>query len=300
MNILKGKTLLAQRDSENDRRFSHNLSVIAGFGVGGVFFLIAYWNTFAWLWERAMAPDSYYSHAFLVPFVSGFLVWRERKSLRSISAEPSYWGLALIVLSVLIHLLSVLLNVFSTSGFSMLIFVSGLSLYFFGPRFTRRIWFPLAFLFFMIPLPMIALGGVALPMRDFATASGARIAESFGVPVVREGFHLHFLKASLLIDEPCSGLRSLMALMALGSVYAYLFEGALWKRLFLFLLAIPIALLANTVRVAVLVLAVSRYGSDVISGPLHELSGLMVFILALALLMTAGRLLHWPFNINRA
>jgi exosortase len=271
----------------------------AGFGTGIAFFLIAYWNTLVWLWERAMAPDSYYSHAFLVPFVSAFLIWRERKTLRETPLKSSSWGLALILFSILIHLLGVLLNVYSTSGFSIPILMFGLSLFFFGWVATRKIVFPLAFLFFMIPLPMAALGTVSLPMKTFATESGARIAELFGVPVVREGFQLHFPSASLLIDNPCSGLRSLIALMALGSVYAYLFPASLWKRISLFLLAIPIALLANTVRVTILVLAVSRLGVDVIDGPLHWLSGLMVFVLALALLMAAGKLLHWRYGENK-
>jgi exosortase A len=280
--------------SAKARRFPfQRVRTILGLGLGIIFFLIAYWNTFVWLWERSVEADSYYSHAFLIPLVSAFLIWRQRGELREVPVKPSTWGLWLIIAALCAHLLSVLLNVFFTSSFSILGLVFGLTLYFFGWPITRKIMFPLAFLVFMFPLPMAALGAVSLPLRTFATESGARIAELFGVPVVREGFQLIFPSSSLLIDNPCSGLRSLIALMALGSVYAYLFTGPLWKRLTLFLLSIPIAILANTVRVATLVLAVSRFGSGVINGPLHELSGLMVFVLALLLLMWAGKVLDW-------
>jgi exosortase len=160
--------------------------------------------------------------------------------------------------------------------------------------------FPLGFLVFMFPLPSAALGAISFPMKIFATESGARMAELFGVPVVREGFQLHFPSSSLLIGNPCSGLRSLIALMALGSLYAYVAGGPMWKRAALFLLAIPIAILANIARVGMLVFAVYHFGSDVARGPLHDASGFLVFFVALSLLMGAGRLLEWKSGENEA
>jgi exosortase len=288
------------KSSSPSRLASLQVATILSLGLGAAFFLIAYWNTLCWLWERSVEADSYYSHAFLIPLVSGFLIWRKRAELGEVPARSSTWGLWLIIASLLGHMLSVLLNVFFTSGFSILGLVFGLSLYLFGWPLTRRILFPLAFLVFMFPLPMAALGAVAFPMKVFATESGARMAELFGVPVVREGFQLHFPSSSLLIGNPCSGLRSLIALMALGSLYAYVAGGPLWKRAVLFLFAIPIAILANIGRVGMLVFAVYYLGSGVAKGPLHDASGFLVFFVALLLLMAAGRLLEWKSSENKA
>ena len=130
-------------------------------------------------------------------------------------------------------------------------------------------------------------------MKIFATWCGAEIVSLLGIPVVREGFQLHFISSSLVIGNPCSGLRSLLALMALGSLFAHLYKGALWKRLVLFAATIPIALFSNILRVTALSLVAGHYGSDAATGIVHDVSGIFVFVIALVLLFGLGRLLEW-------
>jgi len=265
------------------------IGLVAGLGLLG----IAYWRTFVWLWERATAPDSYYSHAFLIPFISGYLIWRRRESFSRSPFWSSMWGLPLILSALGIHLLSILLDVYFTSGFSILLLVFGLSLYLLGRPITRELLFPLGFLVFMFPLPSAALGAVSVPMKLLATKCGAGIVELFGIPVVREGFQLHFSNTSLLIGNPCSGLRSLISFMALGSIFAHFLKGPLWKKFLLFVISIPIALLSNVARVTMLSLVAHRFGSDAATGSFHDLSGIFVFVIALSLLLVTGRVLEW-------
>jgi len=262
-------------------------------GAGVVLFCVAYWPTFVWLNERAWAADSYYSHAFLVPLVSAVLIWIERKELAKCPIGSSRIGLALIAAALVGHILSVLAYVNFTSGFSILVLVVGLSLYLFGTAISRKIWFPLAFLIFMFPLPLAVLGAVSLPMKLFATKAGAGILDLMGIAVVQEGFKLQFTSASLVVGNPCSGLRSLIALLALGALIAYLFKVSVPRKMVLVMLSVPFAILSNITRVTLLGVTAHFFGSEAATGFAHDLSGGLVFFVALILLLTAARMLEW-------
>jgi exosortase len=235
----------------------------------------------------------------LIPFISAYLIWQRRKVFH-LPFKPSSAGLILILGALGVHVLSVLLNVYFSSGFSMVFFSFGLFLYLFGWEVTRQLLFPLGFLFFMTPPPMAAEGALALPMKVFATQAGASVLELLGVPVVREGFQLYFPSAMLIIGNPCSGLRSLIALMALGSLFAYFYDARLWKRVLLFAATIPIAVASNIARVIMLSLIASKYGSGAATGFFHDLSGILVFAVALALLAGVREILEWNYLRNAA
>jgi len=262
-------------------------------GAGVALFFVAYWPTFVWLNERAWAADSYYSHAFLIPLVSALLIWLKRKELVECPIGSSRIGLVLIVAALAGHILSVLAYVNFTSGFTIQVLVVGLSLYLFGTAITRKIWFPLAFLIFMVPLPLAVLGAVSLPMKLFATKAGAAILDLMGIAVVQEGFKLQFTSASLVVGNPCSGLRSLIALLALGTLIAYLFKVSVPRKIVLVVLSIPFAVLSNISRVTLLGLTAQFFGSDAATGFAHDLSGGLVFFVALILLLAAARMLEW-------
>jgi len=281
------------------------------------FIIIIYFSTFVWLYERYTATDTYYSHGFLVPLVTAFLIWQKRKELKKIKRQfnPSQksleaysprdechiafsaqeeasdfsprsftsFGLALIILALLIHFASVIAGVFFMSGFSILLLVFGISLYLFGKEITKKISFPLSFLIFMFPLPLVAINAVSFPMRMFVTKSSVFILNIFtNIPVKREGFQILFPKGSLVVENPCSGLRSLIVMLALGSIFAYLLKSSIFKKIILFLLAFPIALVSNLIRVILLCLAVYTYGSQKIMGFFHEFTGYLVFVIAFA------------------
>lgn len=267
------------------------------------FFFATYWKTFAWLWERAFAPDSYYSHAVLVPFISGYLVWQRRDVLSQTPPARSLYGLVIIILALVAHLASVMLDVYFTSGFSIAALLFGLTLYLFGWPVTRQLLFPLGFLLFMFPLPAAALSAVSVPMKLFATKAGAAAMGLVGVPVIQEGYQLHFNSGSLVIGNPCSGLRSLIALMALGSLFAYFYDAPMWKRIALFLASVPAAIFSNVARVILLSLVVSSFGSEGAAGLFHDVSGFLVFAIALGMLFGTGKLLkgatdHTDKNIS--
>ena len=246
-----------------------------------VLMILLYHSTFIWLYERYVSADSYYSHGFLIPFVTGGLIWLKRKELKNINWKGSFLGLILIIFALSIHLLSILTEVFFVSGFSILFLVFGISLFLYGKEITKKILFPLSFLIFMFPVPLVAINAISFPMKMFATKSAVYILKgALHIPMRNEGFQIFFPDASLIIGNPCSGLRSLISMLALGSIFAYFLKSSMPKKILLFSLAMPIALASNLIRVILLCLGVFIYGNQMAKGFFHDFTGYLVFIIA--------------------
>lgn len=240
-----------------------------------------YHSTFLWLYERYISADSYYSHGFIVPFVTVFLIWLKRRQLRLTAWNYSFPGAVLILCSLSAHIISIFAQTFFLSGFSFIFLIFGICLFLFGKEITKNIIFPLAFLIFMIPLPLVAINAVSFPMKMFVTKSVVLILKTFmNLPITNEGFQIFFPRGSLIVENPCSGLRSLITMLALGSIFAYLSKESMPKRILLFLLAFPIAIFSNMIRVILLCLAVFIYGNKMSEGFFHDFSGYLVFIIA--------------------
>lgn len=255
-------------------------------------FLLAYFPVLLWMWDRWFSPDSYYSHGILIPFVVGYLIWQKKEILRECRREPSVWGLRLVVLGLLIHLASSLVRVYFTSAFSMLIVLVGIILYFFGPRFLRQILFPIGFLFFMIPLPLLLVVSLSFNMKLVAAEISQRILNAMGLEAMRSGSVIKLSHAQIIVDDICSGLRSLISLAALGSLFAYWLKGPLYKRLLLFVLTIPIAVITNICRIVILSSIAEIWGPQYTIGFVHTLAGFMVFALAFMMLLAASRMIE--------
>jgi len=254
---------------------------------------ITYQSTIIWMAERFTRTDSYYSHGFLVPVVTAYLIWLKKEELAGIKRMPSLWGLVLIVFGLLLHVASTLAEVFFVSGFSIFFVVCGLSLFLYGKEITRKISFPLLFLLFMFPLPLVTINDISFQLKMFVTNIAVQTLEKFtSIPLKREGFHIYFPNASLTVGNPCSGLRSLIAMLALGSVFAYLLRAKIWKKAILFVLAVPIALFSNYLRVIVLCFAAFIYGNKAIQGFFHDMTGYLVFVIAFVLLWASFRFLE--------
>jgi len=257
-------------------------------------FVYAFHGTFLWLYERYTNPDSHYSHGFLIPLITGYLIWRKRDELKNTVLSNSRIGLVLIVLALLIHIGSIWTHVFFTSGFSILLLLVGIILYLFGPEFTKKISFPLGFLIFMFPLPMGAISVFSFPLKLMVANLGTSLLSLFGFPIFREGAIVHLARTTLTIDDPCSGIRSLISLLALGALMAYISNVGLLKKVTLFVSAIPIAILTNVLRVCALILAANWLGSQWAMPEhwFHTASGMGVFGISMVLIFLTMRALE--------
>ena len=257
--------------------------------------LLCYHTTLAWMLQRWGGVDSYYSHGYLVPFISGYLIWLKRRELKQIPPSSSMLGLCLIIFAVFLHLLGTVLYVFSLSGFSIFFLILGSVLFLFGKEFTKVILFPLIFLIFMFPLPLAFLSLITFPLKILVAKAGVAVVNLLGVPVLRNGFDITIPGGNLVVGNPCSGLRSLIAFLALGAVMAYLTDMSPSRKLILFLSSVPIAILSNAIRVPALILISHFYGLDAASpeSVWHNATGMLVFILGFILLMGFSRVLQW-------
>jgi len=254
-------------------------------------FIYVYHGTFQWLYERYTNPDSHYSHGFLIPLISGYLIWMKRDQLKNTVPSSSKIGLVLIALALLIHIGSVWTHIFFTSGFSILLFFVGLSLYLFGIEWTKRISFPLGFLVFMFPLPMGAIAAFSFPLKLMVSNLAASFLNLFGLPIFREGAVVHLARTTLTIDDPCSGIRSLISLLALGALIAYISKTSILRKGILFISAIPIAIFTNVLRVCALILAANWLGSQWAMPEhwFHTASGMGVFGISMILIFLTMR-----------
>jgi exosortase len=234
-------------------------------------------------------PD--YSHGFLVPFLSAYFVWERRGKLMALPAVPSFWGIGLLGFGLLMLFIGTVGAELYTQRTSLIVVLAGLVLLVLGREFLRVLAFPIAFLLFMVPLPAIVVNLVAFPLQMFAAKTAAFCLYNFGIPVLREGNLILLSGTTLEVAEACSGIRSLQALLALGTVYAYFGLSGMWRRWVLVLLSIPIAIAANAFRVTGTGLLAHYWGAEAAEGFYHTFSGLMIFGVAFLLLLGAGAVL---------
>jgi len=234
-------------------------------------------------------PD--YSHGFLVPFLSMYFLWERWGNLKKSAIRPSPWGVGLLGFGLCMLMVGVIGAELYTQRVSFIVVLAGLVLLLFGWEYLWMVSFPIAFLIFMVPLPTIVVNSIAFPLQLFAAKTATFCLFSLGIPALREGNLIALAGMTLEVNEACSGLRSLLALLALGTVYGYISQKDLWKRWMLVLLSIPIAIIANAVRVSGTGILAYVWGVEVAQGFYHLFEGWVVFVVAFILLFGCGSLL---------
>jgi len=252
-----------------------------------------YRSTFGWMAERWSSEGSPYSHGALIPFLSAFLLFLALRGGERLETAPRpVLGMAVLFLGLLLHAGSLLVRIHFTSGISLLMVVAGLVLAVFGMPLLRRAALPILFLGFMVPLPLVTLARASLELKILATWLGASLLHLVGVDVVVDGAVLLFSGDKLIIGEACSGLRSLIALVAFSVLLARLAPISMPRKAALVVSSVPIAVLANAGRILFLGVVTARWGSSAIRGFVHDVSGLLIYVLALVLLFVVERLLR--------
>lgn len=258
----------------------------------GIFTMTAYIPTFIWMYERWTTTDTYYSHGFLVPFVSAFIIWLKRSELKKLTPHPSSKGWLFFLAGILLHTLSVLFKVSFSSGFALMLILPGIILLTLGNDYFCALSFPVFFLAFMIPLPEVAIVNLSFRLKIFAAQISAFIINAIGVHATREGSIIKTAHAQLMVEDPCSGIRSLIALIALGALMAYFSNLSKFKKVILFISSIPIAIATNIIRIVALSLASEIYGEKSATGIFHDTMGILVFVFAFLGLLLVNKLLE--------
>ncbi|MGN6370176.1 MAG: exosortase/archaeosortase family protein [Phycisphaerae bacterium] len=253
--------------------------------------------TIARMWERWHVSTGYYSHGPLVLPISLVAAWIiiRRNGLPMHSTRSSR-VIALVVLvgSLLIHLASMYARVIFVSGFMMLPILAAFVLYLGGWPMLRRLWFPIAFLAFMVPLPDLTIYNINFHLKIFAAQASTAAVNAVGIPAYLKGSDI-FLQGGkqLTVEDACSGLRSLISLVAFATLFTYACRLRGYKRLLLLLSAVPIAVAANVVRIAVLTIVANDYSVALATpgGWAHDMMGFVVFVIAFCIMFTLESLL---------
>ena len=233
--------------------------------------------------------DPNYGHGFFVPLFSGYILWHQRERWTKSEIEPSNFGLLVMLGAVALLFIGSLGAELFTSRFSLLVLIAGIILFLAGWKMLRAVVFPLAFLIFMIPIPVIIYNQITFPLQLIASRLATVWLEVVGVPVLRDGNVLVLSNFSLEVAEACSGIRSLMSLIALAVAYGHLAEPRRWVRYVLVVLMVPSAIVTNAMRIMGAGVLAHKFGPQAAEGFLHQFSGWVVFLATLVLIF----LCHW-------
>ncbi len=258
-------------------------------------------SAFNWMfsyWNSEVAFDGTdYSHGYLIPFVSLGVLWLRRNELAAARKYISGWGLAVVVLALVLHWLGAKAQQTRLSLFSLILLSWGVPFYFYGWQVAKQLIFPCAYLIFCIPLNF--LDTLSFPLRMFAAWASTGILNGVGIAAERSGSAIYSAAGggfSFDVADPCSGIRSLLAMTALTAVYAYLTQKTLLKKWILFVCAIPLAIIGNMARVATIALVAQAFGEQLALTLYHDYSGYVVFGVAIGCMVAIGSALNTDYR----
>ncbi|HEY7095816.1 MAG TPA: exosortase A [Terriglobales bacterium] len=243
--------------------------------------------------------DPNFSHGFFVPAFSVFLVWQAKPRLAQIPARPSWWGLPIVILALLTLVVGVLGAELFLSRVSLILLIAGLIVFFLGWDFFRAVLFPWAFLFLMVPIPAIVFNQITFPLQLLASKFASTLLQLMGVPVLREGNVINLPAMPLQVAEACSGIRSLMSLATLAIIYGAVMEPRKLVRVLLALASVPIAVVANSLRIVGTGLLVQYWDPDKAEGFFHAFSGWLIFVVSLLMLFFLHSVLNSMFGTRK-
>jgi exosortase len=253
-------------------------------------FVVLYYGALCTL-VKDWSEDPNFSHGFIVPLVSGFIIWKERANLRMTVSKSANAGLLVIFLSMVLFVVGDVGAERFTRNLSLVLTIAGLFYLYLGGEAIRKFWFPIVYLLFMIPIPAILWNQAAFPMQLLASRISFNVVQALDVSVIREGNILLLPSITLEVVDACSGIRSLTSLLALSAAFAYFSGLRAPYKWWLFGSAVPIAVGANAFRLSATAVIAEIIGPEIAMGFLHELSGILVFLIALFALGLTNRLL---------
>ena len=253
-------------------------------------FTVLYYDVISKMVSIWMSDDNY-SHGFFIPLITAYLLWEDRRRLAASEVAPVNWGMLFLIGSLCFYILAYVGAELFSLRFSMIMVILSSSVFVFGWHFTRLIFLPVLYLLFMMPFPAIIWDKIAFPLKLFATGVSVSVIQMLGIPVYGEGNIIHLSNTVLEVVDACSGLRSLLSLLALTAAFALMTNLIKWKKAVLFISAVPIAVALNIVRLTMTAILAQYYGPQIAEGFLHDMSGIFVFVVALVVVIFEYRLL---------
>ena len=243
-----------------------------------VMFLPTYYNLATTIWQSEAQ-----AHGPIVLAIVLWLVWKDRAALADFGQKKNpVIGSILLAFGLLLYVIGHSQDIYNFEVGAQIPLLLGVMLITYGAGVTKKFWFPLMFLAFLVPLPQFVIDTLTGPLKQQVSALVENILYLFGYPIARSGVTLSIGPYQLLVADACSGLNSIFSLGALGLFYTYLVKRKNWIHNAILVASIlPIAFFANVVRVVLLVLITYHFGDEVGQGFAHKAAGLVLFFAAL-------------------
>jgi exosortase len=232
--------------------------------------------------------SEYYSHIALIPLVSIYLIFQERKEIFAKQNYSFFRGILLLSIGVILYLVGRIIGIqlekndyASLIMLSVVIFINGAFILFYGLQAFRAALFPLLFLIFVIPIPAVLMDHIIYFLQVGSTEFTNLLFMISGVPFVRDGFAFNLPNVSIEVAKQCSGIRSGLALFITALLAGHLFLKSNWRKFILVLCSIPIAMFKNGIRIVTLSLLGNYVDPRILSSSLHKDGGIPFFILGL-------------------
>jgi EpsI family protein len=236
-----------------------------------------------------------FSYGFLIPFIFLYLLWEEREAFRDPLIGPSPWGALSFLGALSIGLLGKALGEPFVVRIAFVLTVASLVHVFWGWHCVKRLAFPLAYLFFMVPPPYVIVKEVSyyLKMSDAYIANV--LAQAVGVPVYRDAYFLHLPSITLEVADVCSGIASLFAMLALGTIYVYYLPTRISMKFVVLIGAVFFPIMANLFRIFLVTVSVYYYGPIMLQAFFHHFTGTFTFLLSLLMFLSLGEIVRWKY-----
>jgi exosortase len=269
--------------------------------IAGLAILTVYAPLFPSL-AREWAKFPNLSHGFAVPLIAGYLVWTRRNEISSAVVTPSWLGLPIVAIGLLLHVAGTLGGESFLARISFLITLLGSVVMVNGWGVTREMVAGIAYLFFMIPLPYVVLKELTDRVRLFDATVTAGALPWLGVPILQEGYLLHLPNITLEVAEECSSIPAIAALLALAAALGYVNQRSVRVQAILILSAAPIGILSNIIRIITTAAGAYYLGRIALDNVVHMWNGTTVFLMTLGLLLLLDAGLHrlWPQQLSTA
>ena len=244
--------------------------------------------TFKWWYGMWMKDESYYSHGFLVPLISGFIVWLKRDILKRITIKPAVHGFTLLFAALIVTSVASWVDTASIRGLMFPAVIAGLCLAILGRKMTKELSFPISYLYFMCVLPGFALTMLSFRIQMLSTIGATMLLRILTFDAYREGAMIMMPNTEVLVGAPCSGFRLLISLFAFSTLFVYLKEGPLWGKGLIVAMTLPLSLVLNALRIAMIAIVGELLGKDAMHS-FHNFSGYIILILAFVILYLFAR-----------
>lgn len=256
-------------------------------------------SAFEWMfarWHDTISFGADYSYGYFIPFVSLGVVWYKRKEIFSVDMRTDWRGLGVVIAALFLHWLGAKMQQTRISLISLVLLIWGIPFYLFGWQLAKKLIFPCSYLIFCIPLNF--LDSIAFPLRMVSTELATHMLNGLGITAVRSGTAIFIpsMPGGMDVADPCSGLRSLLAMTALTAVYAYFTQRTFIRKWLLFAASIPLAVIGNIARIVTIATVSEAIGGKLALGVYHDYSGYILFTAAICMMVFVGSLLNLEFR----